>query len=98
MDSASVGRASSGLVVDTPERRALRDSVGKLVGAYGRAYFKDVVARGGKPGQLWGEMGAAGFLGGGLAVEYGGGGGGLADLAIGIEEMSAQGCPMFMIV
>jgi len=98
MDSASVGRASSGLVVDTPERRALRDSVGKLVGAYGRAYFKDVVARGAKPDQLWADMGAAGFLGVHLPEEYGGGGGGLADLAIVIEEMSAQGCPMFMIV
>ena len=39
MDSAPIGRTSSGLVADTPERRALRDSVGKMVGAYGRAYL-----------------------------------------------------------
>ena len=98
MDSAPIGRTSSGLVVDTPERRALRDSVGKMVGAYGRAYFKDIVARGAKPDELWADMGAAGFLGVHLPEEYGGGGGGLADLAIVIEEMAAHGCPMFMIV
>ena len=98
MDSAPVGRASSGLVIETPERRALRDSVGKLVGAYGRPYFKDIVARGAKPDQLWADMGAAGFLGVHLPEEYGGGGGGLADLAVVIEEMATQGCPMFMIV
>jgi alkylation response protein AidB-like acyl-CoA dehydrogenase len=98
MDSAPIGRTGSGLVVDTPERRALRDSVGKMVGAYGRAYFKDIVARGAKPDELWADMGAAGFLGVHLPEEYGGGGGGLADLAIVIEEMAAHGCPMFMIV
>jgi alkylation response protein AidB-like acyl-CoA dehydrogenase len=98
MDSVPIGHASSGLVADTAERRALRESVAKMVGSYGRGYFKDVVARGAKPDELWADMGAAGFLGVHLPEEYGGGGGGLADLAIVIEEMSAQGCPMFMIV
>lgn len=83
---------------DSPERRELRETVAKLVGSYGRSYFKDVVARGAKPDELWAEMGAAGLLGVSLPEEYGGGGGGLADLAVVIEEMAAQGCPMFMIV
>ncbi|GAA3522918.1 acyl-CoA dehydrogenase family protein [Amycolatopsis ultiminotia] len=89
---------SSNICDDNEERRALRDSVAKLVGGYGRSYFKDVVARGAKPDELWAEMGATGFLGVHLPEEYGGGGGGLADLAVVIEEMAAQGCPMFMIV
>jgi alkylation response protein AidB-like acyl-CoA dehydrogenase len=92
-----LGRAS--LICDTSdEHRDLRDSVAKLVGGYGRAYFQDVVARGEKADALWADMGAAGFLGVHLPEEYGGGGGGLADLAVVIEEMAAQGCPMFMIV
>ena len=43
-------------------------------------------------------MGERGFLGVHLPEEYGGGGGGLGDLAIVIEESAAQGCPMFMLV
>jgi alkylation response protein AidB-like acyl-CoA dehydrogenase len=99
MKSEPVGFGrTTGLLAENDERRALRDSVAKLVGGYGRRYFKEVVARGAKPDELWADMGAAGFLGVHLPEEYGGGGGGLADLAVVIEEMSAQGCPMFMIV
>jgi alkylation response protein AidB-like acyl-CoA dehydrogenase len=82
----------------TPEREELRSSVAKLVGRYGRSYFQSVVRRGAKPDELWTEMGEAGYLGVHLPEEYGGGGGGLVDLAIVIEEMAAAGCPIFMIV
>lgn len=86
------------LLIDTDERRALRESVGKLVGSYGRRYFQDVTRRGARPDELWADMGRAGYLGVHLPEEYGGGGGGLTDLAIVIEETAAQGCPMFMLV
>ena len=85
-------------VDDSPERHELRAAVAKLVGRYGRRYFQDVVRRGGKPDELWSEMGAAGYLGVHISEQSGGGGGGLGDLAVVMEEMSAQGCPMFMIV
>ena len=85
-------------VDDSPERGELRAAVGKLVGRYGRRYFQDVVRRGEKPDELWSEMGAAGYLGVHISEQWGGGGGGLGDLAVVMEEMSAQGCPMFMIV
>ena len=92
-------RLSDAPVITTnEERRALRDSVGRLVGKYGRAYFKDVVKRGGFPDELWRDLGDAGFLGVHLPEQYGGGGGGLADLAVVIEECAAQGCPMQYIV
>lgn len=81
-----------------PEQRELRAAVRSLVGKYGRSYFQDIVRRGEKPDDLWAEMGAAGYLGVHISEEWGGGGGGLADLAVVMEEMSAQGCPMFMIV
>ena len=78
---------------ESDERRALRESVGKLVGRYGRAYFQDVTRRGARPDALWAELGQAGFLGVHLPEEYGGGGGGLADLAIVIEETATPGLP-----
>ncbi|MFR9805042.1 acyl-CoA dehydrogenase family protein [Pseudonocardia sp. RS010] len=92
------GRVQDDLLIDTDERRQLRESVAKLVGRYGRGYFQEVTRKGEKPDALWTEMGQAGYLGVHLPEEWGGGGGGLVDLAIVIEETSAQGCPMFMLV
>jgi alkylation response protein AidB-like acyl-CoA dehydrogenase len=83
---------------ESDEQQALRRSVADIAGSFGRTYFQDVVARGGKPDELWAAMGKAGFLGVHLPAEYGGGGAGLLELGIVIEEMAAQGCPMFMIV
>ncbi len=78
--------------------RDLRDSVSKLVGRFGRKYFQNVVNAGEQPYELWAELGAAGFLGVHIAEEYGGGGGGLAELNICIEETAAQGCPILSMV
>lgn len=84
---------------DTSEHHgALRESVGKLVGRYGRSYFQDVTRRKEKPTELWAELGAAGFLGVHIPEEYGGGGGGLADLNVVVEEAAAQGCPLLSLV
>ncbi len=78
--------------------RDLRDSVSKLVGKFGRKYFQDVVNKGEQPDALWKELGEAGFLGVHVPEEYGGGGGGLAELNICIEETAAQGCPILSMV
>lgn len=95
----SENRLSDSPVVSTDDdRRALRDSVGRLVGKYGRSYFQKVARSGGFPEELWRDLGDAGFLGVHLPEEYGGGGGGLADLAVVIEECAAHGCPMQYIV
>jgi alkylation response protein AidB-like acyl-CoA dehydrogenase len=76
----------------------LRDSVAKLVGSYGRSYFQDITKRGAKPEELWKELGSAGFLGVHMSEEYGGGGGGMAEYNIVVEETAAQGCPLFSLV
>lgn len=84
---------------DTAEHhRDLRDSVSKLVGKFGRKYFQDVVNKGEQPDALWQELGEAGFLGVHVPEAYGGGGGGLAELNICIEEVAAQGCPLLAMV
>ncbi|GAA4833769.1 acyl-CoA dehydrogenase family protein [Actinomycetospora corticicola] len=92
------GIVKDDLLLDTDERKALRESVAKLVGSYGRSYFQDVTKRGARPDELWKDLGDAGYLGVHLPEEYGGGGGGLTDLSIVIEETSAAGCPLFMLV
>ncbi|MET0187528.1 MAG: acyl-CoA dehydrogenase family protein [Pseudonocardia sediminis] len=93
-----MGQVRETMLVENDERRALREAVGKLVGSYGRSYFQDVTRREVPPDELWREMGQSGFLGVHLPEEYGGGGGGLTDLALVIEETASQGCPMFMLV
>jgi alkylation response protein AidB-like acyl-CoA dehydrogenase len=86
-------------LVDTADHHPmLRDSVAKLVGSFGRSYFQDVVKRSVKPVELWNAMGEAGFLGVHIAEEYGGGGSGLADYNVIVEEAAAQGCPMLSLV
>jgi alkylation response protein AidB-like acyl-CoA dehydrogenase len=78
--------------------RDLRDAVSKLAAKYGRKYFQDVVNKDEQPDALWKELGEAGFLGVHVPEEYGGGGGGLAELNICIEETAAQGCPILSMV
>jgi alkylation response protein AidB-like acyl-CoA dehydrogenase len=89
---------SSSIVADTEERAALRDAVARLVGKYGHDYFMDRARRHAEPTELWADLGGAGFLGVHLPEPYGGGGGTMTDLAVVIEEVSAQGCPLLMMV
>jgi alkylation response protein AidB-like acyl-CoA dehydrogenase len=86
-------------LVDTADHhQSLRESVAKLVAPYGRTYFQRLTKHNEKPVELWAELGAAGFLGVHIAEEFGGGGGGLADYNVVIEETAAQGCPLLSLV
>jgi alkylation response protein AidB-like acyl-CoA dehydrogenase len=90
---------SNSRVLDaTEERRDLRDSVAQLTRRYGRLYLQQCVREGRPPEELWRDLGDAGFLGAHISEEYGGGGSGMAETSIVIEETAAQGCPLQYIV
>jgi len=80
------------------EERGLRSTVRAIVGRYGHELFL-TASRSGEPMQaLWDDLGRGGFLGLAIPEEYGGGGAGLTELAIVLEEMSAGGCPELALV
>jgi len=83
---------------ESQERRELRRAVADFAGGYGRAYFEAKARGGGKTEELWAEAGKLGYLGVNLPEEYGGGGGGLGDLAAVCEELAAAGCPLLLMV
>jgi alkylation response protein AidB-like acyl-CoA dehydrogenase len=80
------------------ERQDLRKEVAKLASGYGREYFVKQARGGGKTKDLWLDMGRHGYLGVAVPEEYGGGGGGIGDLAAVCEELAAMGCPLLMMV
>ncbi|WNM35975.1 acyl-CoA dehydrogenase family protein [Streptomyces sp. Li-HN-5-11] len=84
--------------LETEEHEALRAAVAALGRRYGRAYLTRVVAEGAFPAELWQEAAKLGYLGVNLPEEYGGGGGGIAELSIVLEELGAAGCPLLMLV
>ncbi len=84
--------------LESDERRALRRAVSDLAGKYGHDYYLRTARSGEKTDELWQEAGRLGYLGVHVPVEYGGGGGGIGDLAAVCEELGAAGCPLLMMV
>lgn len=85
-------------VLETEEHKALRAAVSALGRRYGHAYLAKVIAEGSHPTELWAEAAELGYLGVNLPEKYGGGGGGIAELSIVLEELGAAGCPLLMLV
>jgi len=83
---------------ESDERRELRRQVSRLAGRFGREWFTEKARAGEKTTELWLEIGKAGYLGINIPEEYGGGGGGIGDIAAVCEELAAQGCPLLMMV
>ncbi|MFB7636184.1 acyl-CoA dehydrogenase family protein [Streptomyces sp. NPDC056149] len=93
-----MSNALSNPVIESEEHRALRAAVAALGKRYGREYFAAVVADGGHTDELWREAAKAGYLGVNLPEEYGGGGAGITELSLVLEELGAAGCPLLMLV
>ena len=83
---------------ETDEQQALRAAVAELGREYGYAYYTRQARQGGRLTELWQEAGKLGFLGVNLPAEYGGGGAGLYELAIVLEELATAGCGLLMMV
>jgi alkylation response protein AidB-like acyl-CoA dehydrogenase len=88
----------SGLVADTDEHRLIRQSTATIAARYGQSYFAGRARSGGTIDELWSELGAAGLLGVHLPADYGGGGAGLSELVVILEELAAHGMPMLIAV
>ncbi|MDA2992428.1 MAG: acyl-CoA dehydrogenase [Actinomycetota bacterium] len=84
--------------IENPERQALRKSIAALAANYGPEYYLERARAGGHTDELWREAGQLGFIGVNLPEEYGGGGAGMYELALVMEELSAAGCPLLMMV
>ncbi|WP_422772222.1 acyl-CoA dehydrogenase family protein [Plantactinospora sp. WMMC1484] len=82
----------------TPEQRQLREAVRALGQRYGHGYFVARAKAGEHTTELWDEAGRLGYLGVNIPTEYGGGGGGITELAIVCEELAAAGCPLLLLV
>ncbi|MFB8777037.1 acyl-CoA dehydrogenase family protein [Streptomyces broussonetiae] len=76
-------------LIESEEHKALRDAVAALGKRHGRNHNRE---------QLWSDAGKLGYLGVNLPEAYGGGGGGITELSIVLEELGAAGCPLLMLV
>lgn len=85
--------------IETDEQKALRAAVAALAGKYNYRDYVLPKARKNEPlSELWDEAGKLGFLGVNLPEEYGGGGAGMYELALVMEELSAQGAGLLLMV
>src|SRR5580704_13915066 len=83
---------------ETDEQRMLREAVDGIASKYGHTYFAGRARSGGNTDELWNELAAGGYLGVNVPAEFGGGGMGIAELAIVLEELAANGCPLLLLV
>jgi alkylation response protein AidB-like acyl-CoA dehydrogenase len=87
-----------GLIRESEEHAAIRDTVAGIANRYGVQYFIERGRRGEDIEELWKDLGAAGLLGVHLPEEYGGGGGGMAEAVVVVEELAAHGMPLLIWV
>jgi alkylation response protein AidB-like acyl-CoA dehydrogenase len=83
---------------ETEEQQALRKAVATMSASYGPEYYLEKARAGEHTTELWSEAGKLGFIGVNLPEEYGGGGAGMYELSLVMEEMSAAGCALLLMV
>jgi hypothetical protein len=84
--------------VESEERIALRKAVADLGAKYGHEYYLKQAKGDLHTDELWAEAGKLGYLGVNVPEEFGGGGGGIGDLAAVCEELAAAGCGLLQMV
>ena len=83
---------------ESAEHRDLRAAVASIASGFGPQYYAQHAAEHTPCDELWTKLGEAGFIGVNIPAEYGGGGGGLTELALVCEELGAQGTPLLLLV
>ncbi len=83
---------------ETAEHRDLRAAVATIASGFGPRYYTSHAAAGTPCDELWAKLGEAGFIGVNIPEAYGGGGGGLTELALVCEELGAQGTPLLLLL
>jgi alkylation response protein AidB-like acyl-CoA dehydrogenase len=87
-----------GLIQDSLEHKAIRETVAGIASRYGAHYFLERGRSGGGIDELWKDLGAGGLLGLHLPEEYGGGGAGMTEAVVVVEELAAHGIPLLVWV
>jgi len=83
---------------ETDEIGLLREAVAGIARKYGHSYYVKQSRAKEPTHALWAELSDAGFMGVNLPEAYGGGGGGMTELAVICEEVAAAGCPMLLML
>ncbi|MEU7471860.1 acyl-CoA dehydrogenase [Streptomyces sp. NPDC044984] len=78
-------------VIESEEHKALREAVASFANNHPRTPGAD-----NRP--FWQEAAKLGYIGVNLPEAYGGGGGGIAELSLVLEEMGAAGNPLLMMI
>ncbi|MFF5158863.1 acyl-CoA dehydrogenase family protein [Streptomyces sp. NPDC000348] len=78
-------------LIESEEHRALREAVASFARNHPRTSGTD-----NRP--FWQEAAKLGYIGVNLPEEYGGGGGGITELSLVLEEMGAAGHPLLMMI
>jgi alkylation response protein AidB-like acyl-CoA dehydrogenase len=84
--------------VESAEQLELRQAVTAMAQGFGRDYFRAQAQEGKHATEIWREAGRLGYLGVNLPEKFGGGGAGMYELALVMEELAASGCPLLMMV
>lgn len=83
---------------ENPDHLAIREAVAKIAAPYGGQYYTQHAEQHTPTDELWRALGRQGFIGINIPEEFGGGGAGLAELALVCEETAAQGAPLLLLL
>jgi len=83
---------------ENPDHRAIREAVAKIAAPFGGQYYTTHAEEHTPTDELWHALGRLGFIGINLPEQFGGGGAGLAELALVCEETAAQGAPLLLLL
>lgn len=90
--------SSSAATADTEMHREIREAVRAISARRGHAEYAERGRTSTPQTELWQELGEAGFIGINVPEAYGGGGAGMAELAVVAEASASVGCPLLLLL